>query len=79
MFDVDIHAIEANQRDPKHEHIDIRFLVEIDDTLPVPGNDESHQVLWVPLREVSRYNRNRSTFRMVEKTRRMQSPHYVSA
>lgn len=79
VFDVDIHAIEANQRDPKHEHIDIRFLIEIDDALPVPGNDESHQVIWVPLREVSRYNRNRSTYRMMEKTRWMQSIHYLNA
>jgi len=77
VFDVDIHTIDATQRDPRHEHIDIRFLVEIDDMLPVPGNDESHQVLWVPLHEASRYNRNRSTFRMVEKTRWMRSHQYV--
>jgi hypothetical protein len=55
--------------DPAHEHIDVRFLVEIDDQLPVPGNDESHDVLWVPLAEVARFNNNRSTYRMVEKTR----------
>ena len=79
VFDVDIHTIEANQRDPKHEHIDIRFLVEIDDALPVPGNSESHEVLWVPLFQASRYNRNRSTYRMVEKTRRMRSCQYVKA
>ena len=38
---------------------------------PVPGNDESHEVIWVDLREVSAYNNNRSTLRMVEKTRRL--------
>jgi len=79
VFDVDIHTIEANQRDPKHEHIDIRFLVEIDDSLPVPGNDESHDVIWVPLHLVSRYNNNRSTYRMVEKTRRVRNHLYVKA
>ena len=73
VFDVDIHTIQANQRDPRHEHIDIRFLVEIDDALHVPGNDESHEVIWAALHEVSRYNRNRSTYRMVEKTRQMRS------
>lgn len=73
VFDVDIHTIEATQRDPRHEHIDIRFLIEVDDTLPVPGNDESHDVIWVALREASSYNRNRSTYRMVEKTRQMRS------
>lgn len=71
LFDVDIHAIPAVGNDPRHEHIDVRFLVEIDDSLPVPGNDESHEVLWVPLAAVARFNNNRSTHRMLEKTRRM--------
>ena len=73
IFDVDIHAIPAVHNDPPHEHIDVRFLLEVDDSLPVPGNDESHQVLWVNLYEVSRYNRNRSTYRMLEKTRQLRS------
>lgn len=69
IFDLDIHTIPAMGSDPRHQHIDVRFLVEIDDSMPVPGNDESHEVLWVQLHEVSRYNNNRSTYRMVEKTR----------
>jgi len=73
VFDVDIHMIPAMQGEPQHEHVDIRFLVEIDDQLPIPGNDESHDVLWIGLNQVSRYNNNRSTYRMVEKTRRMRN------
>jgi hypothetical protein len=45
--------------------------VEMDDDLAIPGNDESHQVLWVPLHQVARFNNNRSTYRMVEKTRQL--------
>ncbi len=71
IFDLDIHRIPAGQQGPAHEHVDVRFLVEIDDRQPVPGNDESHEVRWVPLGQVSRFNNNRSTFRMVEKTRRL--------
>lgn len=71
VFDVDVHAIPAMRGEPAHEHIDVRFLVEIDDSLPVPGNDESHDILWIYLRDVLRYNNNRSTYRMLEKTRRM--------
>lgn len=71
VFDVDIHTIHESQHDPRHLHFDVRFLVEIDDSLPVPGNDESHEVLWVPLGQVSRFNNNLSTYRMVEKTRRL--------
>jgi len=73
IFDVDIHSIPAMNGDPQHEHVDIRFLVEIDDRLLIPGNDESHEVLWISLNQVSRYNNNRSTYRMVEKTRRMRN------
>jgi len=71
IFDLDIHRIPSGQPDPAHDHIDVRFLVEIDDRLPVPGNDESHEVRWVPLSQVARFNNSRSTFRMVEKTRRL--------
>jgi len=73
VFDVDIHTIQASVRGPRHQHIDIRFLVEMDDDLPIPGNDESHDILWVPLAQVPRFNNNRSTFRMVEKTRRLRA------
>jgi len=73
VFDVDIHDIAANVSDPWHQHIDVRFLVEVDDDIVVPGNDESHDVIWVSLNQASSYNNNRSTFRMVEKTRRMRS------
>jgi 8-oxo-dGTP pyrophosphatase MutT (NUDIX family) len=73
VFDVDIHTIPASVHDTWHEHIDLRFLVQIDNRLPVPGNDESHEVLWVDLRNVSAYNNNRSTWRMVEKTRQLRN------
>ena len=69
VFDVDIHSIPSMHGEPQHEHIDVRFLVEIDDSLTVPGNDESHEILWINLRDVLRYNNNRSTYRMMEKTR----------
>ncbi len=74
VFDVDIHTIPEGEDGHRHDHIDIRFLVEIDDSLPVPGSDESHDVLWVDLMQVSQFNNNRSTYRMVEKTRRLRNP-----
>lgn len=73
IFDVDIHTIAPYGNDPEHQHIDIRFLLEIDDRIAVPGNDESHEVLWIDLLAVSHYNRNRSTYRMLEKTRAMRN------
>ena len=74
IFDVDIHDIPAVGQIQAHGHIDIRFVVEIDDSLPVPGNSESHSVEWFPLHRVMHYNKLRSTYRMLEKTRAMRNP-----
>lgn len=75
VFDVDIHTIPALENIPAHEHIDIRFVVEIDDSLEIPGNNESHAIAWLPLHQVLRYNNNRSTYRMLEKTRSLRNSH----
>jgi len=74
LFDVDIHTIPASQRGPQHRHYDMRFLVEIDDHLEIPGSHESNAVAWVALADVPRYNNNLSTLRMLEKTRRLKRP-----
>lgn len=71
IFDVDVHTVHASKHDPRHEHFDIRFLVEIDDQIPLPGNDESHQIGWIPLEQVPRFNNARSIYRMIQKTRRL--------
>ena len=73
IFDVDIHTTPAMGNIPPHEHIDIRFVVEIDDQLVIPGNDESHAVEWFPLYQALHYNNIRSTYRMLEKTRGMRN------
>ena len=78
IFDVDIHTIPSMGDVSQHEHIDIRFVVEIDDRLTIPGNSESNAITWLPLNQVLSYNHNRSTFRMVEKTRRMRNQHNQS-
>jgi len=71
IFDVDMHWVPDTDAAPAHSHVDIRFLVEIDDALPVPGNNESHQVAWIDLYNATRMNGNRSTWRMVDKTRQL--------
>ena len=73
VFDVDIHTVPATRGAPTHSYIDIRFLVEMDDDVPVPGSHESHEVRWIPLREVAGMSRWRSTHRMIEKTRQLKN------
>lgn len=75
VFDVDIHTIYPSAHDNRHVHFDIRFLLEIDDRLPIPGNSESHQVRWIPLGQVNQFNNALSLRRMVEKTRALPHPH----
>ncbi len=69
IFDVDIHRIPATRDEGEHEHLDIRFLVGIDDSLPIPGNYESHELRWIPLRDVPAYNQQRSIHRLLVKIR----------
>ena len=69
IFDVDLHDVPRIGQIQAHGHIDIRFVVEVDDALVIPGNNESHEVKWIPLLEVLHYNNFRSTYRMLEKTR----------
>ncbi|WP_455198066.1 NUDIX hydrolase [Kaarinaea lacus] len=74
IFDVDLHDVPRIGQVQAHGHIDIRFVVEIDDTINIPGNNESHEVKWFTLYEVMQMNRFRSTYRMLEKTRNMRNP-----
>lgn len=73
IFDVDVHSVHETANEPRHNHFDIRFLVELDDTRPLHGNRESFAVAWVPLDDVMRLNNFRSTYRMVQKTRRLRT------
>lgn len=79
LFDVDIHHIPASVHGPRHLHYDMRFLVEIDDRLDIPGNHESNAIAWVELAGVPRYNNNLSTLRMLDKTRRLPPVGYGAA
>src|SRR3569832_1231265 len=69
IFDIDVHSVPETPTEPRHEHNDIRFLVELDDLLHLPGNDESHAVAWVPLHQVKHQNNKQTKKRMVQKTR----------
>ncbi len=68
IFDVDIHRVSPRRREPAHEHLDIRFLLESDDRLPLQGNRESLAIRWVPLHGARTYNHSRSLHRLVVKT-----------
>jgi 8-oxo-dGTP pyrophosphatase MutT (NUDIX family) len=68
IFDVDVHLIPANSKDPAHYHYDIRFVFEADPKEELVINNESKDVRWIPLEEVKLQNDSESLMRMVRKT-----------
>lgn len=68
IFDVDIHRTPSFGTEPEHQHLDIRFLVQIDDQKILCGNSESHALRWIPFHEVHTYNNTRSIHRMLVKS-----------
>ena len=69
IFDLDIHLIPHHKNIQAHYHYDIRFLFTADSRLSPEVNDESNQVLWVPIDEVANYTNNpRSIHRRILKT-----------
>lgn len=67
LFDIDIHVIPKRVDFPEHLHYDVRFLLEADRNDLIQVSEESHDVKWVRLTELEKYNQERSVLRMKEK------------
>lgn len=68
IFDVDVHAIPANAKEPAHFHYDIRFLFAADRTVPLVVSSESKDLAWVELEKIAELTAEESVLRMVRKT-----------
>lgn len=68
IFDIDIHEIPARKSEPAHFHYDCRFLLQAASEDYVVS-DESHDLKWIPLAEMTAYTEEESVLRMVAKTR----------
>lgn len=69
IYDVDRHWIPARGEVPGHWHLDIRFMIEADPAQPLVVTDESHDLAWISLGDVTRLNPEESMSRLVRKTR----------
>ncbi len=67
IFDVDIHLIPKRIDFPEHFHYDVRFLMEADPVDLIQVSEESHDVKWIHLSDLEKYNQERSVLRMKEK------------
>lgn len=69
IFDLDIHPIPERKDMVAHDHYDIRFLLQADRNDPLIITEESHDLGWVRLEELSVYNKSPSLLRMAEKVK----------
>lgn len=71
VFDIDIHPIPERKDMAAHDHYDIRFLVEADRLEPLIITEESHDLAWIKIEELSTYNGSHSLARMAEKVKKL--------
>lgn len=66
-FDIDIHLIPQRKEFPEHFHYDVRFIMEANPKEQIFVSEESHDVKWIKLDDLEKYNQERSVLRMKEK------------
>lgn len=71
IFDLDVHEIPKYGTTEKHYHYDLRFLMVASKEEVLSISDESHDLKWFELSEVSRYTDEVSILRMIQKTRHL--------
>lgn len=50
-IDLDIHGIPANSKEPAHDHYDVRFLLEADETELFEVSSESNDLKWFSIEQ----------------------------
>lgn len=69
IFDLDRHVIPANEKDDRHFHFDVRFLIEAEMDEPLVISPESKDLAWVGFDMTAELvGFNDSILRMLEKT-----------
>ncbi len=68
IFDLDLHDIPPHKEEPAHLHFDCRFLFKISRENQIICSDESNDLRWIALSDMSKYTQEPSIVRMVEKT-----------
>lgn len=66
LFDVDIHTIPANDREPRHRHFDLRFRFRAR-RRDLSCGDDVRGVRWAPFRELTSLNPEPAMVRVLRK------------
>ena len=75
VFDIDLHEIPARKSDPAHFHYDLRFALRTRTSDEFRVSDESSDLAWVPVADLSRCTHELSMLRMAEKWSRLSNRH----
>ena len=77
FFDLDIHPIPERKDFPAHNHYDVRYIFQVNDSVELTISDESTGLKWVSFETIaSLTNNNQSIMRMVEKTNQLRIINY---
>lgn len=66
IFDLDVHSIPQNKKEPSHRHYDVRYLLQAHSERYTISN-ESIDLKWIPLNQLEIYTQEESVLRMREK------------
>ena len=66
-FDVDIHGIPANSKEPAHDHYDVRYLFITDTPEAISVSEESKSLRWFSVGELLKKENSRAMQRQLEK------------
>lgn len=69
ILDLDIHEIPARKNEPAHFHFDCRFLIQATGSDRFEVSDESHDLAWADIDNISDYTTEDSIVRMITKAR----------
>ncbi len=67
IFDLDIHEIPANSKDPQHFHYDVRFLLQVKSDEVIQINHEAKDLRWITKNRKDLPTQNVSVVRMFDK------------
>ena len=73
IFDLDIHTIPVRKDFPEHDHYDVRYLFKASTKEQIIVSEESHDVKWVKLSELEKFNSQVSVLRMRDKLKSLKS------
>ena len=71
LLDVDIHSIPERGNEPRHFHYDCRFLFHSTGSDAFTVSEESHDLAWVPMDQITEYTHEESILRMIGKARQI--------